>query len=138
MLRRLAVLAVLLAPALALAALDAAELINLAGRQRMLTQRLAKAYMLRGWDVDSPQLAQEVELAGVEFAAALELLADAPENTPAIHREIEVLRTQWEWFRNALELDGATSYRLLVADASESILASLERLVALYARVRAD
>lgn len=111
------------------------RLVNLAGRQRMLTQRLAKAYMLRAWQIDSPQLAQEVDLAAIEFAAALELLAQAPENTAAIRREIESLQTQWEWFRSALEMEGAMSYRLLVADASESILASLERLVAMYARL---
>lgn len=110
------------------------RLVNLAGRQRMLSQRLAKAYMLRAWNVDAPLVARELTVSSQEFSAAMQLLAQAPENTPEIRAELDVVMVQWNWFQAALELEGAVSYRLLVADSSEALLRSLEKLVALYTR----
>jgi hypothetical protein len=111
------------------------QLVNLAGRQRMLTQRLAKAYMLSAWKIESSQLGKELESSRREFSAALRVLDDAPENTSEILNELVSIGSQWNWFQAALELEGADSYRLLVADSSESILSSLERLVSLYTRL---
>jgi hypothetical protein len=110
------------------------RIVNLAGRQRMLTQQLAKTYMLRAWNINSPALSREMETAHDEFASALTLLSKSPLNTPEIKRELESLTNQWEWFQTALEMEGAFSYRILVADTSETILTGLEKLVALYAR----
>lgn len=112
-----------------------ARLVNVAGRQRMLSQRLTKTYMLRAWNIDSPQIRRELESSRQEFSEALQLLAQAPENTPEIRHELNLIESQWNWFQAALELEGANSYRLVVADSSESMLASLEHLVALYARL---
>lgn len=111
------------------------KLINVAGRQRMLSQRLAKAYMLRAWGVDIPNLRVEMAIAADEFSSALLILQQAPENTPTIQRELESITTQWDWFQTAIDLEGTYSYRLLIADSSEALLMSLENLVANYSRL---
>lgn len=98
--------------------------VNVAGRQRMLSQR----YMLRRWNIDGERIEADAAAARAEFAAALETLRSAPQNTPEIETEISGITLQWEWFQAALELDGAYSYALVVADASESILESTDRL----------
>jgi len=112
-----------------------AKLVNMAGRQRMLSQRLAKFYMLRAYGVDTPAMREEIDNAGNEFAAALATLRAAPENTPSIDRELEVVALQWEWFSGAIMLQGAQSHALVVADASESILNSMDLITGMYAEL---
>ncbi len=109
------------------------RLVNIAGRQRMLSQRLAKLYMVRAAGPDSPSLREEMDSARNEFAGALGVLQAAPENTPALRRELDSVALQWEWFQGALSQEtGLASYRLVVADASESILRSMETVTRLY------
>ena len=97
-----------------------ARLINLAGRQRMLSQRLAKLYMLRAYGVDTASIRDDLDSASREFETALASLRAAPENTPAIAVELEAVALQWEWFHGAIALQGAESYALVVADEGSS------------------
>ena len=111
------------------------QAVNLAGRQRMLSQRVAKAYMLRAWGVDSAAVREEMAAATSEFNGALALLLARPENTEEIRGELQDLALQWEWLQSAVSAEGATSYRLIVAEASEAILASADRITRLYDRI---
>lgn len=113
----------------------AARLVNLAGRQRMLSQRLAKAYMLRAWGSTAPGLAAEMETAVHEFKAALAELRQYPGNTADVDSEIEELSLQWEWLQAAIATEGTGSYPLIVTESSEAILASADRLTTLYERL---
>lgn len=112
---------------------QAARLVNMAGRQRMLTQRLAKFYMMRAWGVDSSELRDAMESVSNEFGGALETLRNADVNTTEILAELDAVTLQWEWFRSALTLQGTESYAFIVADASESILNSMEVVTQHYA-----
>ena len=111
------------------------RLVNISGRQRMLSQRLAKLYMLRAWGLDLPTLRSEIATAKTEFDGALQTLQAAAENTPALKQELAAVAMQWEWFQSALSQEGAFSYGLLVANASESILNSMELITDMYERL---
>lgn len=109
-----------------------ARLVNIAGRQRMLSQRLVKFYMLQEWGFDTPTIQDEFEIAQNAFADALSRLMAAPENTPAIRKELDEAELQWTWFGAALSLRGEASYRLVVADTGERLLAHMHRVTKLY------
>lgn len=110
----------------------AARSVNLAGRQRMLSQRVAKAYMLRSWGVDSAALREEMESAVNEFSGGLAGLRARPDNSEEISRELEEIAQQWEWLQAALSVEGAASYRLIVAESADAILEASDRVTRLY------
>ena len=106
--------------------------VNLAGRQRMLSQRLVKVYMLQQWQVNSATLRDETERVQNEFADALASMQQRPDNSPALRTELDNLALQWEWLRTVLATEGADSFRLIMAEGGDAILELADRITLLY------
>ena len=70
------------------------DAINKAGRQRMLSQRMAEFYMANMWNVDTATSLAELTKARSEFIAAQELLRTAPEATADIRQELALADSQ--------------------------------------------
>ncbi len=118
------------------------RLINIAGRQRMLSQRMAKFYMFRQWGIKSAALDQEAQLARREFLSALDALGKAPENDKPIKNELELARMQWLFFDEALKRQDVggkdmMTYATNVATTSERLLEVMDRITGHYARISA-
>jgi nitrate/nitrite-specific signal transduction histidine kinase len=108
------------------------RIINLAGRQRMLSQRVAANYLLRSWGVESSAVRDNLDRSVKDFSAGLEKLLAHQENSDEIRLELEEVTQQWEWLRASLSVDGAGAYRLIVAESADGILEATNRITRLY------
>jgi nitrate/nitrite-specific signal transduction histidine kinase len=116
---------------------SSARLVNVAGRQRMLSQRLAKFYQAAAWNVGGTQASSEAERTRKEFEEGLQELNGASVNTPAINAELQLLSQQWYFFDSALKQRTSTdrNLQLNVATTSERILQLTENIAGLYEKV---
>ena len=111
------------------------RIVNLSGRQRMLSQRAAKYFLAQAWKAPVPQADAELSKARAEFMAALNTLEQAPEATPAIRQELDLARKQWVFFDLALAYQGNLPRAVEnVFLSSENVLSVMERVTTMYAR----
>ena len=109
-----------------------ARLVNTAGRQRMLSQRLAKNYELAAAGLDSRAVREQLAGDADEFQRALEQLLKAPVSTPAIRAALELGQAQWLFFDAALKRQPDGRGLEEVATTSERLLEVMDTLTALY------
>lgn len=115
------------------------KLVNMAGRERMLSQRTAKFYLSQCWGAAIPEQARELDLARKEFAQALQVLMSAPQATPAIKDELALAQQQWVFFDNALsrlsESGNSNKHAGEVFASSENILQVMDRVTGMYSKL---
>lgn len=112
------------------------KLVNLAGRQRMLSQRMAKYYLAMTWNLETDTAQSQIDAARKEFVEALNTLHTAPETTADIQRELVLADGQWLFLDTALkarvEAGGKGASNVFVA--SENLLQVMDKVIDLYAR----
>ncbi|OJZ17980.1 MAG: hypothetical protein BGP21_06670 [Thiobacillus sp. 65-29] len=113
------------------------HLVGIAGRQRMLSQRMAKFYFYRTWNLYDAAADMELHLSSAHFSAVL----NAVENSPLVSAEVRAgvarVRREWEPYRQVLfanrEPENMRKDAPRVAELSERMLAATENLVTLMA-----
>lgn len=114
------------------AKVSTAKLVTTAGRQRALSQRLARDYFLVAAKLDGKGLREQMKADATELRLGLETLSAAPISTPAIRNELELVKGQWLFFDAALQRKVDDKAMETVATTSERTLEVLEKLTDLY------
>ncbi|MCG8428938.1 MAG: type IV pili methyl-accepting chemotaxis transducer N-terminal domain-containing protein [Chromatiales bacterium] len=113
------------------------HLVNVAGRQRMLSQRLGNLYTLFSWGFEKEQYRADYNKALSEFEIALKELQAAPENTDTISRGLREVSQNWDMFRYSSRMRAGEYVPGLVARMLDKILVQMNEITGLYAKLPA-
>lgn len=117
------------------AKISTGNLVNVAGTQRYLSQRLAKSFFLSAAGLGDKPLLDQMTADKAEFTKNMATLAGASVNTAAIRNDLVMGEQQWIFFSAALERDPDVRGLRAVATSSENLLEVMNHLTVQYETV---
>ena len=112
----------------------AGEIVNIAGRQRMLSQRMAGLYMLKVWGVEDSEFEQKLDTAMEQFSAAHQKLLVSSLNTPKINELLKKVKRSFMFFQMMGRSKSKKYIPSLINRSANEILKNMNTVTGLYAQ----
>lgn len=106
------------------------KLVNMAGRQRMLSQRMAMLHMLKIWGVSDETTEKMAQQAHEQFLDAQNKLLKEPRNTPEITKDLTMVANSLKLLDHSLKSAEGLTYT--VATTSEKMLNAMDEVTRAY------
>jgi hypothetical protein len=109
------------------------HVLSLAGRQRMLSQRMAGLYMFKALGTEESLYEQDLNQTEAEFGRALDELMGSSLNTADISNELKKVNAQYSLFKFSLNQKGK-AFPFTIAQTAEKLLLLTDNITNQYAK----
>ncbi|MCF8197998.1 MAG: type IV pili methyl-accepting chemotaxis transducer N-terminal domain-containing protein [Sulfuritalea sp.] len=112
------------------------RMVNMAGRERMLSQRAAKLFMFQNMGIQVSRCQDELQHTLEEFSTTLAQLCSTAHDQPRIKIELDKVAQHWDALQSAIRSDRELNFSPVarkVFTTSENLLQRMDTAVNLYA-----